>query len=357
VFYHLQQEYGKQEQLSERAVRVQPTAAVFFNNLVHSRVHLGKLDDARAAIAIAQQNIPRNPDVAFMRTEVLEEEMKTDSADMVLDSVAKARPNDVPTVQPSLSSGSHPFASWTHRRRRQVPRRGAWHGRAPGQSAGGGERDSRQRRLRFWFRNQQERALRTVDARPRTRDGNDVARPASYPRFVDLYSRLGRVDKARPYLEQMATLPRFQNPDGQRTVAASRAAIARAEKRFDDAIRDYRAAIGGGCPACGLPDLAMTYDQASQPDSAIAIYTRYTEGRAISVNEWATWLAMTHRRLGELYDGKGNVDSALSHYAQFVELWKSADPELQRRCRKCATACASCSVDAAEMAGKVALTA
>jgi len=42
------------------------------------------VEEARAAIAIAQQNLPRNPDVAFMRAELLEEEMKTDSVDVVM---------------------------------------------------------------------------------------------------------------------------------------------------------------------------------------------------------------------------------------------------------------------------------
>jgi hypothetical protein len=78
----------------------------------------------------------------------------------------------------------------------------------------------------------------------------------------------------------------------------------------------------------------MTYDEAGQPDSAIAIYTRYTQGRAIALNHKATWLAFTHKRLGELYDGKGTADSALSHYARFVELWKNADAELQPQVQK-----------------------
>jgi hypothetical protein len=37
--------------------------------------------------------------------------------------------------------------------------------------------------------------------------------------------------------------------------------------------------------------------------------------------------------LGEMYEAKGNVDKALTHYQAFVELWKAADPELQPRVR------------------------
>ena len=336
VLYHLQQEYAKQEQMSERAVRVQPTAAVFFNNLVHSRVHQGKIEEARAAITIAQQNIPRNPDVAFMRTEVLEEEFKTDSSDLVLDSLAKARSNDTPTLA-SVAFGRADIRKF----RGRITDGGRFLAEARGLASRLGNPQAAVNAILdsadhdSWFRDQQERALRAVDravAHPNMVSMSPAQRP--YPRFVGLYSRLGRTDKARPYLDEMSQLPRFQNPDGQRTIAASRAAIARADRRFDDAIRDYRAAIGGGCADCGLPELAMTYDQAGQPDSAIAIYTRYTQGRAIALGHKATWLAFTHKRLGELYDGKGNADSALSHYARFVELWKDADAELQPQVQK-----------------------
>jgi eukaryotic-like serine/threonine-protein kinase len=40
-------------------------------------------------------------------------------------------------------------------------------------------------------------------------------------------------------------------------------------------------------------------------------------------------LAGMHKRLGELYEGKGDRQKALDHYVKFVELWKNADPELQ----------------------------
>ena len=36
-------------------------------------------------------------------------------------------------------------------------------------------------------------------------------------------------------------------------------------------------------------------------------------------------------RLGQLYDAKGDPDNAALYYAQFVELWENADPELQPR--------------------------
>ena len=36
-------------------------------------------------------------------------------------------------------------------------------------------------------------------------------------------------------------------------------------------------------------------------------------------------------RLGQLYDEQGDLENAAKYYAQFVELWAEADPELQPR--------------------------
>jgi hypothetical protein len=38
-----------------------------------------------------------------------------------------------------------------------------------------------------------------------------------------------------------------------------------------------------------------------------------------------------YKRLGELYDARGDTQRAASHYMAFINLWKNADPELQPR--------------------------
>lgn len=43
------------------------------------------------------------------------------------------------------------------------------------------------------------------------------------------------------------------------------------------------------------------------------------------------YLAGVHRRLGELYEAKGDTAKAVAQYRAFVEQWKNADPELQPR--------------------------
>ena len=68
------------------------------------------------------------------------------------------------------------------------------------------------------------------------------------------------------------------------------------------------------------------------PDSTISAYERYLGTPNIQKleNSFDPWfVAGMHKRLGELYEAKGDRDRAVSHYLQFVALWKHADPELQ----------------------------
>jgi DNA-binding SARP family transcriptional activator len=46
------------------------------------------------------------------------------------------------------------------------------------------------------------------------------------------------------------------------------------------------------------------------------------------VQEAAYWVP-THRRLGELYEERGDREKALQYYNRFVEVWAGADAELQ----------------------------
>jgi tetratricopeptide (TPR) repeat protein len=91
------------------------------------------------------------------------------------------------------------------------------------------------------------------------------------------------------------------------------------------------------CPICIYAELGRAFDQAEMPDSAIAMFERY-----LSTPHWNRYdlpadglqLAAAHKRLGELYERRGDRAKAASHYAKFVELWKDADPDLQPKVRE-----------------------
>jgi tetratricopeptide (TPR) repeat protein len=40
-------------------------------------------------------------------------------------------------------------------------------------------------------------------------------------------------------------------------------------------------------------------------------------------------LGQTYKRIGELYEARGDTAKAVEYYNQFVELWNDADQELQ----------------------------
>ena len=116
-------------------------------------------------------------------------------------------------------------------------------------------------------------------------------------------------------------------------LAEAEAWIDVAEGRVTEAIPVLRVSDRGyGCDICTDLSVGTAFDQAGQPDSAIAYYERYLAPK----QNWRTyvdgsWRAWTLERLGQLYDELGDLEQAAGYYAAFVELWAEADPELQPR--------------------------
>jgi tetratricopeptide (TPR) repeat protein len=84
------------------------------------------------------------------------------------------------------------------------------------------------------------------------------------------------------------------------------------------------------CDACTWINLARAYDKASLPDSAVVYFEKFFA--STSTFRWqADFFARgpALRRLGELYEAKGDRAKAAHYYQSFVNLWANADPELQ----------------------------
>jgi tetratricopeptide (TPR) repeat protein len=155
-------------------------------------------------------------------------------------------------------------------------------------------------------------------------------RDRPYDDLAGLYSLARRPDlTAANQRSWEQAVPEGQRRGPGRHVMDARLAFAR---------RDYVAAAAAwrafndavGCVVCGLYELGRTYDVAGQADSAIAVWQR-----AVSLPDLNRMssdqgeLAPTLKRLGELYERRGDRQQALDAYARFVELWKDADPEFQ----------------------------
>lgn len=190
-----------------------------------------------------------------------------------------------------------------------------------------------------WLRDRPASAVRKVDAALAAiplRTMPLAARP--YADAAILYAIAGRPDEARAMLAQYdadvrdTTLRRALEP--KRAYALGMIAVA--EKRPLDAVRQFYASDSlpdgpvNDCAACIDADVGMAYDRANMPDSAIAHYERYLKASAAyKLFNDADELALIYRRLGELYETKGNRGEAARYYAKFVDLWRNADADLQ----------------------------
>ncbi len=107
--------------------------------------------------------------------------------------------------------------------------------------------------------------------------------------------------------------------------------------RYEDAVRDFRDAepgINANIENDARIGRAHAFDLAGQSDSAIATYEKFLIAPDILGDFAGPYRAGTHKRLGELYDAKHDTAKAELHYAQFLELWTDADPELQPKVRE-----------------------
>ena len=183
-----------------------------------------------------------------------------------------------------------------------------------------------------WFRNDRVGAARRTEA---ALAATPIASldPGDRPHvaLVRAQAFAGKVDAAK------ATLADFDRTRRDLTLtldpvwrAQMIADIAMAEQRYAAAAAAYREAPRPDRPWERLPDLARAYELAGNTDSATAVYARYTGGSEFGqLESEALYLGPTLKRLGELYEAKGDKDNAIKQYTRFVDLWKNADSELQ----------------------------
>jgi tetratricopeptide (TPR) repeat protein len=80
-----------------------------------------------------------------------------------------------------------------------------------------------------------------------------------------------------------------------------------------------------------MAELGRAYDAAGEPDSALPAYEQAATAPdpARFFSDGLRLLPPTLKRLGELYEQRGNREKALEYYGRFVNLWKDADAALQ----------------------------
>ena len=191
----------------------------------------------------------------------------------------------------------------------------------------------------IWYRGRNEEGLRKLDAslaRVPLRSLPIERRP--YSSVATYYAWAGHPEKARAILAQFdadvtdTTLRAAYAPARHGILAE----ILLAEKKPVDALKEFWRSDSlpdgpsSNCSFCIDVDLGRAFDMANMPDSAIAHWETYVGATYLGrVGMDALYLAGIRKRLGEMYEAKGNTQRAATNYAAFLALWKGADPELQ----------------------------
>jgi eukaryotic-like serine/threonine-protein kinase len=154
-------------------------------------------------------------------------------------------------------------------------------------------------------------------------------RERPYDELVTSALAAGRLDIARAMRDGVLR----DDPNRFRANMTSIAAfiegsIARAEGRYPDAIQAFRRNAGF---KPGLAELARTFDEWGQTDSALVYYERYARSTSLDFSLWndALHLARVRRRLAELYEDRGRNGEAAEQWSALIRQLESADPELQ----------------------------
>jgi eukaryotic-like serine/threonine-protein kinase len=144
----------------------------------------------------------------------------------------------------------------------------------------------------------------------------------------------GRPDQSKQLISKHLAQSKEIRGDDRDRLSLTQGWVALAEGHYPQAIENFRQASElGGCMRCDHFELALAFEAANQPDSAIAHYEYWVnqpQGDAPIFND-AAHLHAAYEHLADLYEQKGNKPKAAHYAAKFVELWQNADAELQPR--------------------------
>jgi tetratricopeptide (TPR) repeat protein len=307
---------------------------VHYENLAEAQVARGKLAAASSTLATCAKAFPRNTICPALQLLVQWNRHEFDSVGAALavlepritDPAMHARAvflrADLARLRGKLREASHEQARALNLVA-QSGRKGAALGTAIGEAL----------QTAFYF-GDGARATRLIDeALARDPIGQLSVSEAPYPDVIAAYALAGHPEKARTVMTQWETR-RVSEPAIEDSIRAHgmQGHIALAERRLADAQREFRAADSRGCRVCSMPMLGRAYDVAGNADSAIAVFERFLVTPTMERSGVdGPFRPVVHKRLGELYEAKGQREKALEHYRAFLELWKDADPELQPR--------------------------
>ena len=335
-------QYARAESVYASDIRHDSGSGISYGNLIEIQLDQGKLKQARQTLALSRRKFPDNSLIRLREPLLLYAEGRLDDAERDLDTLgagwdASAR-TDVMWWKSNFALA----------RGRYTDAMRLLHDLSAARASQGIPDVAADDSLEMlatdaWFHGASDRIVERIDRTLAAYPMQRIA-PGDRPYFAaaTAYALAGRADKGRAVLEQYqrditdTALTRRQTPGyhtalAEVALAEHKPMVALAEFRRGDTAPDGYPA--GECAPCALFNQARAFDLAEMPDSAIAMYEQYLAApywaKPLEIDNIA--LAGTHKRLGELYEAKNERQKAIAHYTQFVDLWKSADPDLQPR--------------------------
>jgi tetratricopeptide (TPR) repeat protein len=187
------------------------------------------------------------------------------------------------------------------------------------------------------FRRDTAGALRILDEGLRRYPLDSISpydRPG--PELAQVYAAAGQAAKARQVLSSYESHVPEGVRRGQWEWFRARGLVALAEGHASDAVTALvQGRLVADCPDCGAWEEGLAFERANESDSALAAYRRAAERGSAWKPVGDQWgLGPSLRRLGQLYEEKGDNQKALDYYGRFTALWKDADPVLQPTVRE-----------------------
>ena len=330
--------WAEAESLVTRGLAVNnPGTATLYVNAVESQVAQGKFAAAAASIdQLAQRRSPSYPVVLFLRSGLAAAQRDFDSSEVYVRRLAQRR--DQPGFQEMTALGQ--AALDAVRGRLSAAEADTRQALAAAERRGlPGNYLAYTAQIAFAelrYRNAVQPALASVeDALKRHPLSSMPASDRPYLILAAFYAAARQPARARALMAEYEREIPEPVRRGQAGRHGAAAVIAVFEGRGQDAIAGFRAWYDeDNCAACGLYELGKAYDQTGQADSALAVYERAVAANGMSLLlDQATSLGLIYKRVGELYDQRGDRAQARDYYNRFVDLWKDADPDLQPQVR------------------------
>ncbi|HLA89943.1 MAG TPA: protein kinase [Gemmatimonadaceae bacterium] len=340
--FESRREHARADSMFAAGIRADASGNFPYTNRIIALLNAGRLAEAREAAQVAARRFPALASAQQRQRDLLYHEGRLDQLRRQLDSIETAGNPAMRSwalagkAAMALSDGR--LAEWRRLNARQRATDSA-RGVAPNRLLGAAVLA----RLDAVARGSGASVAEGLDAalvQTPLRSMADVDRP--YLQVTSAYATSGRRDRARAILAEYAAavtdtaLRRVQQPEYHNALGE----VLLAERRPTEAIGEFRQADvlpdgpATSCTICLPWNLARSFDAASQPDSAIAMYEEYLSTpyyQRFQAPLDPVALPFIHRRLGELYEAKRNAAKAAEHYRAFIDLWKNADAELQPR--------------------------